>query len=413
MRMPGHGQLPTLRDLLAKVHLRLILFAVALATASLLVSGVLVIRGYAQRNLDLIAHTVAYTVEPAVVFGDPDAVREGMVTVGAVGGVDRVEVSDASGQLLAHWEHPHSDFHSYVESLTNRILWPNPSREQIERAGKPIAEVRVYGNSEGVLRYALSGGIIALCCLGLTVIATRILAQRLQQDVINPLDHVAQVAHAVRSERAFERRVPSSGIAEIDRFGQDFNALLAELQGWHAGLTSENAELARRATHDPLTGLGNRALFERLVSDCIAEALRTGQSFAVLYLDVDGFKQINDVHGHESGDAALIAVAQRLRSSVRNIDFAFRLGGDEFAVLLAPVSSRVHVDAVLERIDTAMESPFRLPTGASASTTVSTGIAFYPDDGVSPQDLLRRADAEMYEHKKGRREESNERKNNA
>lgn len=395
--------LPTLAQILGRVHLRLILFAVALAAASLVVSGGIVIRNYAQRNLDLLARTVSYTVEPAVVFGDQGAIREGVVSVAAVSGVDSVEVRDPAGRVLARWQHSHADFHSPITHAANGVIWPRPSLAPIRRGDVVIGEVRIFGNSEGILRYILADTIIALSCLGLTVLATRILAQRLQKDVIGPLDHVADVAHAVRSDRAFDKRVPSSGIAEIDRFGQDFNALLAELQGWHAGLKSENAELARRATHDALTGLGNRVLFEQTLGDAIGNSVRSGTSFAVLYLDVDNFKDINDRHGHECGDSALIAVAERLRQSIRHVDHAFRLGGDEFAVVLAPFYNRAHVDAVSARIDKAMERPFRLPNGLFATATLSIGVAVYPDDGVSPQDLLRRADAEMYLRKRGRR----------
>ena len=404
MAKPGQS-LPTLRQLLAGVHMRLILFTVTLATASLLLSGMMVIRNYAARNLQLTAHTVAYTVEPAVVFGDQAAILEGIVSVGAVGGVDRVEVREPGGRVLAVWEHPHGDLHSRFEDWANRLLWPKPAYHAVKRGGAVLAEVRVHGNSEGVLRYVLSGAIIALACLGLTVIATRILARRLQHDVIEPLDHVAAIAHAVRTDRAFEKRVPASGIAEIDRFGHDFNALLAELQGWHAGLTSENAELARRATHDSLTGLGNRVLFEQVLGDAIGASVRSGVAFAVLYLDIDDFKAINDRHGHESGDTALIAVAERLRSSIRHVDNAFRLGGDEFAVVLAPFHNRAHVDAVVSRIHLAMERSFRLPSGLFARSTVSVGVAVYPDDGISPGDLLRRADTEMYQMKRHARYE--------
>lgn len=397
--------LPTLRQLLAGVHMRLILFTVALATASLLLSGMMVIRNYAARNLQLTAHTVAYTVEPALVFGDRAAMLEGIVSVAGVGGVDRVELREPGGQVLAAWDHPHGDLHSPFEDFANGLLWPRPARHIVQRGDRVLGEVRVYGNSEGVLRYVLSGAIIALSCLGLTVIATRILARRLQHDVIEPLDHVAAIAHAVRSDRAFEKRVPASGIAEIDQFGQDFNALLAELQGWHAGLTSENAELARRATHDVLTGLGNRVLFEQVLGEAIGSSVRSGVAFAVLYLDIDDFKSINDRHGHDSGDAALIAVAERLRSSIRHVDSAFRLGGDEFAVVLAPFHNRAHVDGVVARIHLAMERSFRLPSGLFARSTVSVGVAVYPDDGVSPVDLLRRADAAMYQMKRHARYE--------
>jgi diguanylate cyclase (GGDEF)-like protein len=400
LRSPSASPLPTLRQLLARVHLRLILFAVSLAAASMVVSGVIVIRNHAHRNLELIARTVGYSVEPAVVFDDRQAIREAMIPVVAVAGVGRVEVRSPADKILAEWNPPEPGLNAWFVHAADRLFWPRPTVHRIERDGATIAEVRISGNSANILRYALSGVIIALSCIVLAVFATRILARRLQRDLIDPLDHVAEVAHAVRRDRAFEKRVPSSGIAEIDRFGQDFNALLAELQGWHAGLTSENAELVRRASHDGLTGLGNRGLFEQSLSNAIGASLNGGESFAVLYLDVDGFKAINDGHGHASGDAALIAVAERLRDSIRPIDRAFRLGGDEFAVLLAPFEERSHVDGVLARIRLTMEQPFRLPSGLFNTSTLSIGVAVYPDDGASLQDLLRSADAEMYKHKR-------------
>ena len=166
------SSLPTLRQLLAGVHMRLILFTVALATASLLLSGMIVIRNYAARNLNLTARTVAYTIEPAVVFKDRAAVLEGIVSVAAVGGVDRVEVREPGGAMLAEWNHPHGDFHSHFEDAAKAVLWPKPAYRQLRRGDAALAEVRVYGNSEGLLRYVLSGAIIALSCLGLTVIAT-------------------------------------------------------------------------------------------------------------------------------------------------------------------------------------------------------------------------------------------------
>lgn len=401
----GHqsAMLPTLKQHLARVHLRLILFAVTLAAASLLVSGVLVIRNYAQRNLDLIASTVSYTVEPAIVFGDVQAIREGMISVAGVSTVDQVEVRDPAGKVLARWNHPRAGLHSGLERLTNQVLWSEPSVKPVRQAGRVIGQVRVFGNSEGILRYALSGAIIALACLGLTVAATRLLARRLQEEVIAPLSQLAEVSQSVRAERAFHRRLPPSGIAEIDQFGRDFNALLAEIEGWHQGLTSENAELARRATHDPLTGLGNRVLFEQTLAEAAAVSVRSGTSFAVVYLDADNFKQINDLHGHDGGDAALAAMAERLHSAIRQGDQAFRLGGDEFAVVVPALTSPEQVEGVKVRIEQAMQRPFLLPSGEFAIAQLSAGIAVFPDDGKSPEALLRRADREMYREKKRRR----------
>lgn len=398
----SRAPLPTIRDLLARVHLRLILFAVLLAAASLTLSGGIVIRNYAQRNLDLMARTVAYTVEPAVVFGDRAAIAEGIASVASNSAVETVEVRDGQGRLLANWSNPRSGLPQWLRSSANRLLWPDAARSDVRRGATLIAEVRITGNPEGLLRFALAGLIIACSTLGLTVIATRILARRLQSDVIGPLEHVAAVAHAVRTERTFDRRVPLAGIAEIDRFGQDFNALLAELQGWHASMTREHAELTERALIDPLTGLGNRAAFETAVATAVDSAVKGGTSLAVLYCDVDRFKSINDTHGHAAGDAVMIEVARRLDATLRHEDRAFRLGGDEFVVLVQSGASAEMTSGITRRIAAAFDAPVDLSDGAAVPVSLSIGAATYPDDGHSPRDLLRWADAAMYHDKRAR-----------
>lgn len=394
--------LPTIRDVLGRVHLRLILFAVLLAAASLMLSGGLVIRTYAQRNLDLVARTVAYTVEPAVVFGNHEAIVKGIDSVAAGGAVRLVEVRNHAGHILAHWQNPNRELPDWLLQQGNDLLWPQPTVVPLMQSGKLIGEVRLLGNPEGLLRFTLAGAIIALCTLAITVIAARILARRLQSHVIAPLEQVAEVAHAVRTQRAFDHRVPEVGIAEIDQFGHNFNALLAELQGWHATMMRENAALAEQALLDRLTGLGNRAAFEAALAGAVTEAVTSSRSFAVLYCDLDQFKAINDAHGHEAGDAALAVVAERLKTVLRHQDRAFRLGGDEFAVLLGAIGPGTMVTGVAARLHGVMAEPIALPGAQPVNCGLSIGIAIYPDDGLSPSELLRRADSAMYRDKRSR-----------
>lgn len=394
--------LPTIRDVLGRVHLRLILFAVLLAAASLMLSGGLVIRTYAQRNLDLVARTVAYTVEPAVVFGNHEAIVKGIDSVAAGGAVRLVEVRNHAGHILAHWQNPNRELPDWLLQQGNDLLWPQPTVVPLMQSGKLIGEVRLLGNPEGLLRFTLAGAIIALCTLAITVIAARILARRLQSHVIAPLEQVAEVAHAVRTQRAFDHRVPEAGIAEIDQFGHNFNALLAELQGWHATMMRENAALAEQALLDRLTGLGNRAAFEAALAGAVTEAVTSSRSFAVLYCDLDQFKAINDAHGHEAGDAALAVVAERLKTVLRHQDRAFRLGGDEFAVLLGAIGPGTMVTGVAARLHGVMAEPIALPGAQPVNCGLSIGIAIYPDDGLSPSELLRRADSAMYRDKRSR-----------
>jgi diguanylate cyclase (GGDEF)-like protein len=300
--------------------------------------------------------------------------------------------------LLARWS-PAGNTADGAPSLADRMLNIAPGRETISHGSKRIGEVRVIGDTGIMANYLLTGALISLCCLGITVIASRLLMRRMEEDVVGPLAQIASVAHTVRRKRAFGLRVPQSAIAEIDTFSTDFNALLAELQGWHASLTEEKDQLAHQATHDSLTALGNRALFEHRLAEMVAETVRSGAPFGLLYLDADYFKQVNDTHGHLSGDMLLVGIAGRIRACIRQHDQAFRLGGDEFAVILTPAVDQARLDAVIRRIERAMDEPVALPSGGAVRPSLSIGAAIYPDDGISPQDLLRRADEAMYQHK--------------
>ena len=361
-----NSELPTLNQVMARAHLRLLLVAVVLSAISLMIVGASMIRSSAQHNLDLVAQSVSYTVEPAILFGDRPAIREGISSI-AGDNVAFVEVRNPEGDILAVWMHPASANRSWFTDIVNRLIWPAPCVRHVTKGGATIAEIRVYGSSIGILGYAATGVTIALFCLGLTVMATKLLAKRLDQDVILPLRRFAQAAHSVRNERAFSTRVPAAGIAEVNRLAQDFNALLSELQRWHSSLTSENEELAYRASHDPLTGLGNRDLFETQLVDAIEKSSRTNIAFTVLYIDMNKFKNINDCHGHDAGDAALIEVASRLRQTLGREDSTFRVGGDEFAVIVRSSVQETNVKIVTQRIQDAMQPAMQLPTGSGFS----------------------------------------------
>lgn len=158
--------------------------------------------------------------------------------------------------------------------------------------------------------------------------------------------------------------------------------------------------LERRALHDPLTGLANRALLEDRLQQAVALSSRHQSSFALLICDLDRFKEVNDSHGHELGDAALRAVADRLLGVLRASDSVARLGGDEFAVLL-PETDRAGAEIVAGKISAEMRSPLRV-RGVSVSVGVSVGVSMFPEDGADAATLVRRADSLMY-GVKGRR----------
>jgi diguanylate cyclase (GGDEF)-like protein/PAS domain S-box-containing protein len=166
---------------------------------------------------------------------------------------------------------------------------------------------------------------------------------------------------------------------------------------FEAQLLENQQRLDHLAHHDQLTGLPNRLFLAAHLPGAIEEARRSGQVLAILFLDLDRFKHINDSRGHETGDALLKAVAQRIRPTARTVDVAVRMGGDEFIVILKEVTN-AQVNDAAERIIKALSSPFVI-NGRSIVTTVSIGVSLFPRDGADMEELLRHSDTAMYQAK--------------
>lgn len=157
------------------------------------------------------------------------------------------------------------------------------------------------------------------------------------------------------------------------------------------------ARIEQMARFDELTGLANRFEYNRHIDDAFARLERTGETFALLYVDLDGFKQVNDSLGHDIGDQVLMETASRLRSAIRGNDTLARFGGDEFLLIL-PSADHAVVTAVAQRMIDSMTRSFDVD-GKTVYVTASIGIAMAPIDGASPADLLRHADTALYKAK--------------
>ncbi|WP_304608570.1 diguanylate cyclase [Inquilinus sp. Marseille-Q2685] len=390
-------QRPPLRRVLRRAHLGVALLAVTLAGLTLTIAGFAALRAYAGSNLQLIAASMSYTVEAAVVFKDRAAAEEALGLIAAAeGGVAEANVFDAGGALFAHWQRPAQPPLLDLERRLAAMVFASPVLQPITHDGAEIGRIELHGSAGGLLRFLAIGVAVVLACLALSALGALLLSRYLVAGIVGPLHRLATVAHRVRNERTFDQRVPPAGIAELNELADDFNALLGELEAWQAGLQRENESLAHQASHDSLTGLPNRAVFEARLRAALQEAEAARGRVAVLFLDSDNFKQTNDDLGHAAGDAVLAAVAARVRDRLRKTDLVARLGGDEFAVLLAPVVEIADALRVADDILASLRQPVRLPSGGTVTASVSIGIAIFPDhagDGVA---LLRQADAAMY-----------------
>jgi len=402
--LPGRRRSrPSLLQVLQRVQMRVAFVAVLLVGASIFSVGLLALRLHIVDNLGLVARAVAYTVEPAVVFRDRGAAAESLTLAADHDPVAQVEVLDAEGHEFASWQRTETGLVAAVQRRLAALLLRGPVASPIVHSGIEVGSVRVLGSGRDLLEYVVISGCSALLGLLLSGMVAYQLSRRAGREIAQPLEDLARTAHAVRRERALGNRVALAGIAELHELGTDFNALLDELETWQAQWQMENASLEYQANHDRLTGLRNRSFFETRLQAVVDGAGDSGERVAVLFIDGDNLKSINDQFGHDAGDHVLRAVAVRLKAQLAEGDLVARLGGDEFGVLLAPLRDDGQAGRVAENIMAQMTDGIQLPGGGELRTSLSIGIAIFPDHADSAADLLRRADEAMYHAKRRRR----------
>jgi len=196
----------------------------------------------------------------------------------------------------------------------------------------------------------------------------------------------AELAQAQGRNRRLEREV------------REAQAALAKARAELVGTRAEGLLAQHQARHDGLTQLPNRSFFLERLDDAVSEGMLRRVPLALLYLDLDGFKPVNDAHGHDAGDELLRIVAARLSRVVRAEDMVSRLGGDEFGCLLAQLADRNQLGLMAAKLFTAVAAPVTIG-GLELSVRPSIGIALCPTDGATSRELLRNADAAMYSAK--------------
>ncbi|MEX2554427.1 MAG: EAL domain-containing protein [Actinomycetota bacterium] len=230
--------------------------------------------------------------------------------------------------------------------------------------------------------------VTALATLLLGSFVAAFVARRVRRSITTPLKSLEEAATRLGGND-LSHRVTVTADDELARVGGALNAMAVKLK-------RSREELQYQAFHDPLTGLPNRALFMERMEHAMARSLRRGTPLSVLYVDLDDFKAVNDSLGHETGDQVLVAVSDRLRTSIRAEDTAARLGGDEFGIMLEG-SGPEGAAAVAREIARLLETPLHLKAG-DVSMRASVGVATWRgEEGLD--ELLRGADAAMYRAK--------------
>ena len=276
---------------------------------------------------------------------------------------------------------------------------------QLLRPGEPMHEISRYDASDGM------EPILSIAALHATAAeairrnkpqairfaqfepADRLEASRLNSQVCIPI-WVQQQRFGISLAFTTERSDLDAVMADVASLADTIRPSLFRK------VTEERIRFV--AHHDHLTQLANRLMFQERLRDTLATARCDEHGFALLYLDLDGFKLVNDSRGHDAGDSLLVAVAQRLRDNLREGDMVARMGGDEFAIIQSSGSQPAAAIALAQRLLAAVGQPFEAD-GRRSVIGVSIGIAVYPRDGDNPDSLLRNADTALYRAKESGR----------
>lgn len=235
--------------------------------------------------------------------------------------------------------------------------------------------------------------ILALAALAvlLAALVARVVTVRLRV--------MAQAVELFSKEHVV-RELPSERQDEIGLLARSLNLMQRTLVETMRELNESRHALKHLAQHDVLTGLPNRALFDDRLQQAVSQARRDQLRMGLLFVDLDGFKPVNDTHGHHVGDLLLREVALRMQACVRQVDTIARLGGDEFVVLLPVVEGEQAAQRVADKVCESLRQPFEL-NGLQLRISASIGVAVYPDHGSDGSKLSQSADAAMYQAKAG------------
>jgi diguanylate cyclase (GGDEF)-like protein len=351
-----------------------------------------------QRELRAVAQVFAFATASATAARDPVAARNAMRAIGQIAGMQHARIKMPDGGTLTEMGvAAQLDSDLRIDGGGQISLWRTLTSRSVQvtvpirDSGGTVGEFVLVGDASDLAENLLKTlRLTVLCALFALTIGLSV-AARLQKGITAPLRNLTFEMERVRKTHDYAARIEATSDDEVGRLVDSFNETLSEIR-------KRDRELEKLAYYDPLTGLANRTLFRRALDDQLSLCKRTGTGGALLLLDLDRFKEVNDTLGHAAGDELLIKVAHLIGRVLAKDHFLARLGGDEFMIMVPECGDRSAVERLAGEVIAALSGSIALERG-EVTVETSIGVVLFPRDAPTASDLLRDADLALYRAK--------------
>jgi diguanylate cyclase (GGDEF)-like protein len=362
------------------------------------------VNGESRERLAAQGDIVGDDVAEKMTQGDMQAVTKSLAFLKADSSIKQFFVVNEQDQIISNYNHSldvaPDELQNHLKSLkseiNHKIIDLSPGVEiPIINNGLRIGTIFIEQNEQIIISKISDttgiSAIILLFSLGLS----SILASRFQRIVTEPVIAMATIMREVSDTKDYSKRVPSFITDEMGQLADRFNEMLSEIERRDKDLLEHQNQLNQMANYDILTTLPNRALFYDRLDHALRRAARSGEKLAVIFVDLDDFKNINDTYGHLTGDLLLMETASRLASVTRAGDTLARLGGDEFIIILQDIKTSENALEVARKHLKNLFEPYHVDN-KRLFVSSSIGVAIYPEHGTTAEFLVKNADAAMY-----------------
>lgn len=408
--------------------------ALVVASTAFIATDRINARESTRENLRTIGNILAANSSAAILFGDKTSASETLDFLSRQQYIQAAALYGQDGELFASHIKPDVDLTPPGPGLQteNILFWENYIElfSPVMQADEQIGHVYIRADMKVIKeRMTVYLGIVALVFI-FSLFVAFVLSAKMQRFITDPLLRLSAIARKVTTDKNYSLRATGDSRDELGNLVMDFNEMLHQIQLRDNELGVNKLELEKRvatrtteleaanqelekakqnaesvakrmeyhAHHDGLTGLPNRILLNDRINRALSHARREQSRMALLFLDLDRFKIINDSLGHAIGDQLLRIISRRLRNCVRDEDTVARLGGDEFMVLLPKISGSSDAGRIGNKIIDSLVRPVSC-NGHELNITTSIGVSIYPFDGSDVETLLKHADISMYRAK--------------